>query len=254
MLKWSKLLAVWLAPVAIVALVIEIGSLVRVPVPAKEQSECLKAAKEAHEASADCGPYETIFERGLRDPVAYYTLWLTLFTGALAYVGIVQGYLIWQQIRLARAEFVSTNRPRIVVRHMEIGDSDLPTDQPVSVNFVCHNIGDSAAIIGMIYFRAFIFPPGRPLPPRLAFRSEYPCKVRLECGQRDLFEMADQKMIPTIEQVIEITQGASLLYCIGLIQYVDDSDSRREAGFCYLYRPEFETWEPRAATEYHYSY
>src|SRR5689334_20860481 len=95
---------------AVVAAVIGGAQVISVPVGRERYEDCRNTAKAEKNNHPDCKTRETLWDRGLADPIAYYTLWLTFFTLALATVGTLQGILIRQQIRLARDEFNATHR------------------------------------------------------------------------------------------------------------------------------------------------
>jgi len=82
--------AVRLALSAITIFVILAGAIVlgarslTVPISYVEQQGCLARAQAENNNHPNCPKNETVWERGLADPVAFYTLWLTLFTLALA--------------------------------------------------------------------------------------------------------------------------------------------------------------------------
>jgi hypothetical protein len=72
--------------------------------------------------------------------VAKYTEVLAWFTVVLAAVGLGQGCLIFWQGRLARREFISTHRPKLIVRQFQL-DAPRP-NQPITVHFSIINVGD----------------------------------------------------------------------------------------------------------------
>ncbi len=78
----------------------------------------------------------------VRDPnnlTAVSTLVIAAFTIVLAWVGYCQARLIRRSIDLARAEFVSTHRPRLILRNVyQIAES---------VEYLLVNIGDTKATI-----------------------------------------------------------------------------------------------------------
>ena len=78
------------------------------------------------------------------EALATYTEALAWFTGLLALVGVGQGVLIWQQFRLARAEFISTHRPRLRVRSF---NANLVEGQPIRLSYTVVNVGDTPAHI-----------------------------------------------------------------------------------------------------------
>ena len=121
----------WWAFLAIAfALIVGVGVLaardIVVPVDQERYSRCLTAAK-LDLRRVHCALDETVWDRTFSDPVAYYTAWLTLFTLALAFVGVGQGKLIADQISLTADEVAANHRPRIRVRNInvrEVGHND----------------------------------------------------------------------------------------------------------------------------------
>src|SRR5580693_3535617 len=99
--NWKRWI-VWAIPVAIVVLMVVGTQSLRAPVPAEQYQECLDTAQKDHAKQAQCKTDESLWQRTLSDPVAYYTVWLTAFTAMLATVGVAQGWFTLQQIRLAR--------------------------------------------------------------------------------------------------------------------------------------------------------
>lgn len=70
---------------------------------------------------------------------------LALFTFLLVVVGGIQGRLIRDQINLARDEFISTHRPKLIVRQFQLESAD--SDQPIKVAFSIINIGSTEATV-----------------------------------------------------------------------------------------------------------
>src|SRR5690242_232146 len=112
-LTWATALAVLCL---IVAAVIVGAKSISLPIPQADYQSCLQSTQAEQHAKPQCKTTESLWDRGLSDPLAYYTLWLTFFTLALAVVGIVSSVFTGQQIPLAREEFIATHRPKIKVR------------------------------------------------------------------------------------------------------------------------------------------
>jgi hypothetical protein len=68
--------------------------------------------------SGPAGPSPESREARATEVIAIYTGRLAWLTGVLAVVGIVTSGLTLWQIRLARAEFLASNRPKLVVRNV----------------------------------------------------------------------------------------------------------------------------------------
>ena len=126
----------------------------RVPIPAATYTQCKEAAKEDKHKGPEYKSYETVWDRTLADPVAYYTLWLMIFTGVLGVVGVSQGILIYDQIRLARDEFNATHRPILRVRKPLIIDlsprfprAGVSKGEVVKGSIEVSNVGEATAIV-----------------------------------------------------------------------------------------------------------
>jgi hypothetical protein len=115
-----------------------------VSISSRDQHECqMDAQIYENQKPEDCPTSETIWQKTLRDPVAYHTGWLTLFTLALAAIGFAQGALTDSQIALAREEFIASHRPRLRVRLVKIKDHEI--GKPIKIEFTVANAGDSEA-------------------------------------------------------------------------------------------------------------
>jgi hypothetical protein len=68
---------------------------------------------------------------------------VSVFTIVLAWVGYCQARLIRKSIDLARAEFISSHRPRLRIRSVDRSTSN-PTDY-IGVRFAVVNVGDTEA-------------------------------------------------------------------------------------------------------------
>lgn len=166
----------WILGGAMVVLAVTGALSLRAPVPTQAYQECLKAAQEHHPKQAQCKSDESLWERTLSDPVAYYTLWLTLFTAALAITGVAQWTFISR-------EFDATHRPRLRVRNINVksiggtsvtvagGRVHLPGLHDVfSGQFYVANIGTSEARIKDGYL--MFFATRVPLPMARPYEGE----------------------------------------------------------------------------------
>jgi len=106
---WKRAV-VWALPLPIFVTVLIGAAVIRIPVPPQDYQNCLQAAQQSGNKETGCRRYETIWQRGLSDPVAYYTLWLTLFTGALA---IVSGFQLWFLRRADETARVSADAAKL---------------------------------------------------------------------------------------------------------------------------------------------
>ena len=253
---WLQRLTFWVVVPLLFAGALVVGaSSFRVAVPTEERQYCLQAAKETGNKYPYCPTDETVWKRGLSDPVAYYTLWLTLFTGVLATVGIGQGYLIRQQVQLARDEFNATHRPKVIVRNFHIGIhkiDKLPDGAAINPVFTGQNIGDSKARVIEVRSGITLLKKGEKPPSGLSFPGKESFDFELATGARDLFP-ANTGFVPDSEFFFNFFSDEYDLYCLGTLTYIDSSGTQRETGFCRRYIEAADSWET-IESEYEYAY
>ena len=80
--------------------------------------------------------------------MAAFTVALVFVTGGLIVVGIFQNRQLSRQIKLAREEFISTHRPRLIVRQFQV--DPVVAGQPITVHLAMINIGDTDALPNLI--------------------------------------------------------------------------------------------------------
>jgi hypothetical protein len=237
-----------------VGLVVYGGSLITIPVPKAEYEDCLQIAKKYHASQAGCQLHDSVLSRTLKDPTLYYAGWVAIFTAILAVVGLGQGVLIAEQISLGRKEFIFTHRPRLIVQSFHLNRELFAGENPVFV-FTAINIGDSAAHIIEIQSFTMVGYHNDGLPTNMTFPYKEKIKCTLRSGQRELLPGNGGSNISYTE-LEELRAGQKELVCLGIVNYLDESDTRRQTGFCRRYRiredsGEWETWED---DEYEYAY
>ncbi len=187
------------------------------------------AAKNENKAAA-----KTIEERhqATEEAIATYTLWLMAFTGILAFATAGLGVFNFFQIRLARAEFLSTHRPKMRVKHLWL-TSDISQPVPITANLVCVNTGAADAILGQIGVRCHIAGNERVLPadPNMA-ATLYLNGNRLASGLNWTLRDLNIGRILTPQEWADIQQKRAQLYCTGWISYYDGAGRLRITGFC----------------------
>jgi hypothetical protein len=231
----------WIAVAAIAIGVLVWGSQsISIPTTPVAYKECLQAAQQTKQDKNACKLSETIGSRTLTDPVAYYTFWLTLFTGALAVVGIAQWGLVGQQIQLGRQEFIATHRPRVKIRHIYWTGGRLADGiaRPL-VEIHITNVGDAVAEITKIAVDFNVVTAGDILGGNMDPRANSLSVSR--CG------LGDTLIIKTIGSTIQLDAGqvrrlvsrAANIYCFGYIEYTDLSDHEfrktRRTAFCRMF-------------------
>jgi hypothetical protein len=163
------------------------------------------------------------------DKVAAYTLWLTIFTAMLGLSTIGLWVETGRTRRLARSEFISTHRPRLIVRQFQL---DRPLhDDALKCRFSIINVGDTEGVVTLVTAQialwngSFWEAPGinpliRPLKQPITMRNG----VRISATATSVFNVTEDQ--------IAGVQGGSLIVCaVGEITYTDALGTERRTGF-----------------------
>jgi hypothetical protein len=98
-----------------------------------------------NQAGVERNSSETFWQRTTSDPVAFFTLWVALFTCALAVSTVGLWIVTYWSLDHARREFLTTHRPRLIVRQFEI--DPIFENFFVKVYYSIVNVGNSDAIL-----------------------------------------------------------------------------------------------------------
>jgi hypothetical protein len=166
---------------------------------------------------------------------AFFALVLAWFTYRLIRVGRDQHQAATDSLSLAREEFITSNRPRIRIRHIFL-TSGIEEDNPVTVDIHLVNVGDSAAIVKEIGIDFNVVTSGR----RLSGNMIPPVRKvdEFRCGLGDTIVLHSIKTFSPLQadQVISITFGERILHCFGYIEYTDtgpeESRKSKRTAFC----------------------
>ena len=189
--------------------------------------------------------------------LAYYTYWLTFFTGVLALATIGLGgatlglYLagerqlelaketsdrqateIQSQIALARDEFLAAHRPQVRIKHVKL-ESDIWQGEPIIVSLTCLNNGETVALLQELGLKYLVVRNDRDLP----LEPDIPAIVnfgnaRLPVGRNLPLRNLNANKILTGTENSPIQEGRAKLYCIGWISCLDEANRMRITGFC----------------------
>lgn len=159
---------------------------------------------------------------------AVATIVIATFTVVLAFVTRRQARLTRESIDLAREEFVSTHRPRIIVRNLST--FGVVVGSPITINFMIINIGDSPAIITSIEAFIFLKQKTAKIPRNLRLTMCKSSKERLVSGD---FEIVSQtsEFAPELRHIEALQKGERLLCIAGCIIYADEKKVARRTGF-----------------------
>jgi hypothetical protein len=194
-----------------------------------------------------------------------FTIILAIFTGRLWYSTEKLWGATNESIQLARAEYISTHRPKIIVRGLVFesvrGDPDL-----LRVYFVYTNIGDSPAEITsvatqLLEWRGKVIEPSdmdwkyEDIPDEMDALDEMDIdqkKIEIPSGG-SRYGLTDDTI--NQEKFIALSAWeASPLVCVGRIRYRDKNGAVRETGFCRKYDTERYRWVAVDDPEYEYAY
>jgi hypothetical protein len=174
------------------------------------------------------------------EAIARYNEYLAWFTAILALATIGLGIGTVFQIRLARAEFAASHRPKIRIKHVWL--VQLGSDMPVTVDIVYVNVGDANAVISSIGMDFNIINLDAQLPPDMTPPGR-PYVRYPECGLGVTVRTGNVSSLGRLddERVQAIRSGAKLLCCFGFIEYSDTGPNEtrkvRRTAFCRVYKP-----------------
>lgn len=246
---WARRLTLGLIATGAVVALVWGGQSISVPIPPAEFKDCVeaqKAQKAQKRPPTLCKTHETMWERTLRDPVAYYTLWLTIFTGALALVGVAQWGAIARQLALGQEEFVATHRPRIRVRRLE--ENSQSPDGNRATFLVVSNVGESrATITGVAGAIGVRFKDTKKwLPPgmNLSSAKELPASPQTVLLGGEQRTYGFRSAGPTQDDYFVGPTPQCDLMAVGEIIYRDDNGVTRRTGFAWYWDMEVFDWLP----------
>jgi hypothetical protein len=183
---------------------------------------------------------------------AVATVFIGAFTWVLACVTGRQARLTRRSIDLAREEFIATHRPKVILHTIEF--RRIPGDDAVDrigASILCFNKGTTVAkrveVRGTIIAGANIV-VDVPRPVIKVFEN-------VLSGQKLWFEVKSEWPIREIVPRQQSNLGS--FHCVGTIVYFDQSETRRETGYCFVIPTVVaggERWERAKGNEYNYAY
>jgi len=175
-------------------------------------------------------PHEEATKENAEQAIAKYNYWLTLVTFILAVATTGLGIIGIYQIRLARAEFIASYRPRLILRNVyQIAES---------VEYLLVNIGDTkATIIESAITIELMERDNRFAPLRTEGRNDIG-RIEIAAGEaKELSRPLPGNAIfwikwPEARRIgIEGAPIAYDCYFVGVIIYADDLGVRRRSIF-----------------------
>jgi hypothetical protein len=175
------------------------------------------------------------------------TVAIGLFTFFLIYVTNRQARLTRKSIDLARQGFIATHRPKIKIHAVEIVDREVDSETFIGASILAFNIGESAA--KNVEVRGQIF-----MAPGFALNAQRPLVKTFD------EVLSGQKLRAEITSDYRASYAAASrrtgIYCLGWIAYWDESEQRRETGFCVQleFGADSGRWVSAGKPEYEYDY
>jgi hypothetical protein len=186
---------------------------------------------------------------------AIATIYIARFTRVLADVTGTQAKLTRQSIDLARDEFISSHRPRIIVRALDFVGGTPESDEvegPIRIGFHYVNAGDSLAKVKQVGTKlVHLLKPTMPTGIDFDVQKVDP-PLEIQSG-RHAFRIT----VDAFDQEKFIFNSAAdnySLVCVGYIVYSDENGTDRQVGFCRRFDGQSHRWLPMDDPEYEYSY
>jgi hypothetical protein len=207
----------------------------------RQKQECYDAAKKTNQKSDEC---KTFWEKATSDPIAFFTLVLAFSTVGVWVATIGLYFAGKRQLRLAREEFISSNRPLMKVKLVEVVEVD---DEQAGVKFTVVNAGTSTAYVtGSCAKAAYFFPNDWPHPNDYGVDNAIPPR-RFVTGATDTYTIHTNEPIG----MIEVAAGSpQTLRFYGYIVYKDAMENVRTTYFCRAYNPGMDRFDPVDRSDY----
>jgi hypothetical protein len=209
----------------------------------------VKTACDNQEHNADCD--KGWWQKFWADPNAMFAGAVALFTFALGVIGWRGLSLNNKEIKLARAEFIATHRPKIRVRFIQYQG---PNEGVWSAFLTTSNVGDTDATI--VAMGADI---GRRNvgdkqwhPPGIAASADGhppPPDPVLKCGQRRTDTIISTGQITSVD-IDNVYEGRMNICAVGEIRYRDENGALRLTGFYWIFNPKTFNFEKVEDPEY----
>jgi hypothetical protein len=168
---------------------------------------------------------------------AWATVVIAMFTIVLGIVSTIQACLL-------NKEFISTHRPRIRIKHLWL-KSDIWSGEKIKVVIVIVNSGDTPAIVGAIKCITHVVNPTHGFTADLLNGVQaITITKNIRAGDCIAIELPGKETLTAADiagmKLGKLTRRARRLYCIGDIQYENESGKIMKTAFCR--RWEFQTY------------
>lgn len=191
--------------------------------------------------------------------LARYTFWLVIVTAVLAGIGVWQGCQLKRSIDLARDEFISTHRPKIIIRAIYRDDApDNETEPMPQMTFSIANIGSTPATVFEI--SATVREIDWDLCPRPAYATSTkyntvihignPLPLTIHIGDDVAGKQNFELGFWIGNKAFEVSRTS--ICCFGFILYKDSLDHIYRTAFLRRYNPSPDRWDKIDDPDYEY--
>jgi hypothetical protein len=163
-----------------------------------------------------------------------------------------------KQTEVAINEFISTHRPKIIIRSVTIEPPTHPAlpieeGKPLKIQAVAVNIGDTPTEIIESNITILVGGPKFDALTPFGPVSNNINKIKLVPGGAWTFWVtAEQVDFKNTPQIISLKRGEKVIYFFGFISYRDDIGNMRRTAFCRKYNPETERFDQTNDPDYEY--
>jgi hypothetical protein len=164
---------------------------------------------------------------------ALATVIIAVFTGTLWFSTNKQARLTRESIDLARDEFISTHKPKIVIREPRLGESQAnPVGDKFSiVTYTVENCGNSdAEIVNAAIEASCAIPMGYPVQTQLTEQSRDIEPITIVPG--GYVQLVYKSNLPAGTSLFPESNGDTCLYFYGKISFKDRIGTIRITAFC----------------------
>jgi hypothetical protein len=155
-------------------------------------------------------------------------------------------------IKLARDEFIATNRPEITIHAVAPHFPTTDGLQFIGASIWCFNRGKSIAVD--VEVRSEITRTAAPTIGHLAGIVQTR-STTMQRGAKHQFYV--ESGIPLSEEAIRqigLKSDAPKMFCVGTISYSDEAGTRFETGFCQTFSAAEQTWQSAKMPSHEYAY
>lgn len=149
-----------------------------------------------------------------------------------------------KQHALARLQFITANRPRLHIRHVQLIPNPreaVSKDKPLRGSFIIVNAGGTPAEIKESRCRFLVtnapLPMNPPLDDALAKMVHLPGDAIIEGGESHEFPIESDGPLGELATKLGDEYGGYKIYMLGMLRYADIEGKERFFGFCREYNP-----------------